>query len=155
MDESLLVVTDLPIREIGEALFQGVTRAGANAMLMVIQPTGEAYVAPVEGTASGEMVFDGSIAGIGSPQTPVTVRLEKGLLVDADGPDGRRLPVRIRTAAACWLLYASDSRTRYGSPPVSSSGIAMSEQLAGGGPATTAGGSGGVGVKSRVTCRGS
>lgn len=54
-------------------------------------PTGEAYIAPVEGTASGEAVIDGSIAGIGPLRNPVTVRLEKGLLVDADGPDGKRL----------------------------------------------------------------
>ena len=210
--ESLLVVTDLPTREIGEALFQGGTDAGANAMLMVILPTGkngaepptavaaamkqadvvvcptkfsvthtrarleaakagariatmpgiteemffkgavsadyaavadlsrrgtdllskardarivkdgkeltmslegrdavastglytekgqsgnlptgEAYIAPIEGTASGETVFDGSIAGIGPLKMPVTVKLEKGLLVNADGPDGKRL----------------------------------------------------------------
>ncbi len=54
-------------------------------------PTGEAYIAPIEGTASGETVFDGSIAGIGPLKMPVTVKLEKGLLVDADGPDGKRL----------------------------------------------------------------
>lgn len=54
-------------------------------------PTGEAYIAPLEGTASGETIFDGSIAGIGPLKKPVTVRLEKGLLVDADGPDGKRL----------------------------------------------------------------
>lgn len=54
-------------------------------------PTGEAYIAPVEGTASGETIFDGSIAGLGPLQKPVAVRLEKGLLVDADGPDGKRL----------------------------------------------------------------
>ncbi|MCL4367766.1 MAG: aminopeptidase [Actinobacteria bacterium] len=54
-------------------------------------PTGEAYIAPIEGTAYGETVFDGSIAGIGPLKMPVTVKLEKGLLVDADGPDGKRL----------------------------------------------------------------
>lgn len=54
-------------------------------------PTGEAYIAPVEGTASGTTIIDGSIAGIGPLREPVTVRLERGLLVDADGSDGRRL----------------------------------------------------------------
>jgi leucyl aminopeptidase (aminopeptidase T) len=54
-------------------------------------PTGEAYIAPIEGTASGETIFDGSIAGIGPLTKPVKVRLEEGLLVDADGPDGKRL----------------------------------------------------------------
>ncbi len=62
-------------------------------------PTGEAYIAPIEGTASGEAVIDGSIAGIGPLKSPVTVRLEKGLLVDADGPDGKRLLEMLGDAA--------------------------------------------------------
>lgn len=54
-------------------------------------PTGEAYIAPLEGTASGATIIDGSIAGIGPLRTSVTLKLEKGLLVDADGPEGKRL----------------------------------------------------------------
>ncbi|HEX9016037.1 MAG TPA: aminopeptidase [Chloroflexota bacterium] len=210
--ESLLVVTDLPTREIGEALFEGGTSAGANAMLMVIQPTGrngaeppaavaaamkqadvvvcptkfsvthtqarleavkagarvatmpgitrdmffegavaadysavagltrrvtellssasearitnagkelvmslegrkgvastglytekgqsgnlpsgEGYIAPVEGTANGEVVIDGAIASIGKLSAPVTLRIENGRLVSASGAEGAKL----------------------------------------------------------------
>ena len=50
--ETLLVVTDVPTREIGETLFQGGTDAGANAMLMVIQPTGKNGAEPPDAVAA-------------------------------------------------------------------------------------------------------
>lgn len=54
-------------------------------------PSGEAYIAPVEGTAGGEMIIDGSVGGIGRLSEPVLVRLENGLLVDAQGAAAARL----------------------------------------------------------------
>jgi len=54
-------------------------------------PSGEAYIAPVEGTAVGETVVDGSIAGIGKLSSPVVLRIENGRLMDAEGPAGRSL----------------------------------------------------------------
>ena len=54
-------------------------------------PSGEAYIAPVEGLGHGEMIIDGSLAGIGKLDAPVLVRIEKGLLVSAEGPAGVRL----------------------------------------------------------------
>ncbi len=54
-------------------------------------PSGEAYIAPVEGLGHGEMIIDGSLAGIGKLDAPVLVRIEKGLLVSAEGPAGARL----------------------------------------------------------------
>jgi len=38
--ESLLVVTDIPTREIGEALFDAGMGVGARAVLLVMAPTG-------------------------------------------------------------------------------------------------------------------
>ncbi|WP_079908550.1 aminopeptidase [Paenibacillus sp. 32352] len=54
-------------------------------------PSGEAYIAPMEGTAEGQIVIDGSVAGIGKLQSPLKVTLEKGRIVDAAGPDAARL----------------------------------------------------------------
>jgi leucyl aminopeptidase (aminopeptidase T) len=54
-------------------------------------PTGEAYIAPVEGTAEGETIIDGSIANIGVLKAPLQVNVEKGLAVGFKGPDGERL----------------------------------------------------------------
>jgi leucyl aminopeptidase (aminopeptidase T) len=54
-------------------------------------PTGEAYIAPVEGTAHGETIIDGSIAGLGVLSAPLRVRIEDGLAVDFNGPDAERM----------------------------------------------------------------
>ncbi|HEX9967479.1 MAG TPA: aminopeptidase, partial [Solirubrobacterales bacterium] len=54
-------------------------------------PCGEAFIAPVEGTAEGTLVVDGSIANVGKLETPVELTVEGGHLVDASGPEGARL----------------------------------------------------------------
>lgn len=54
-------------------------------------PTGEAYIAPVEGTAEGEIIVDGSIANIGLLKAPLLVHVEKGMAVSFKGPDAERL----------------------------------------------------------------
>jgi leucyl aminopeptidase (aminopeptidase T) len=54
-------------------------------------PSGESYVAPLEDSANGTIVVDGSIAGIGVVREPVTLTLQNGRLTDADGEDGKRL----------------------------------------------------------------
>lgn len=48
-------------------------------------PSGEAYIAPVEGTASGQIRVDGSIAGIGKLDAPLLLTVEQGRLVSAEG----------------------------------------------------------------------
>jgi leucyl aminopeptidase (aminopeptidase T) len=48
-------------------------------------PSGEAYIAPVEGTASGVIVVDGSIAGVGLVRTPVTLVVRDGVVVEISG----------------------------------------------------------------------
>ena len=54
-------------------------------------PSGEAYLAPVEGTAKGDLLVDGSVAGLGLLQEPLLLHIENGRLVSADGPDAERL----------------------------------------------------------------
>jgi leucyl aminopeptidase (aminopeptidase T) len=53
-------------------------------------PAGEAYIAPLEGTANGDILVDGSIAGIGRLDQPVRLHIERGQLVSADGEIGMR-----------------------------------------------------------------
>jgi leucyl aminopeptidase (aminopeptidase T) len=50
-------------------------------------PAGEVFVAPVEGTASGVVVFDGAIAGVGMLRAPVKVLVENGFAVGFEGGD--------------------------------------------------------------------
>jgi leucyl aminopeptidase (aminopeptidase T) len=54
-------------------------------------PSGEAYIAPVEGTASGELVVNASAAGLGVLDEPMHLRISDGLLVDASGDAGAKL----------------------------------------------------------------
>lgn len=48
-------------------------------------PAGEAYIAPVEGTAAGTLVVDGSMSGIGLLKTPIEIKVEKGMAVEIKG----------------------------------------------------------------------
>ena len=48
-------------------------------------PAGEAYLAPLEGTASGKIVVDGSAAGVGIVRTPITLIVEEGYAVEITG----------------------------------------------------------------------
>jgi aminopeptidase len=41
-------------------------------------PSGEVYLAPVEGLSNGKVVIDGSMAGIGMLKTPITVEVVNG-----------------------------------------------------------------------------
>lgn len=54
-------------------------------------PSGEAYIAPMEGTASGRIVVDGSIAGIGALHSPLVLTVEQGRLTAAEGEGGDKL----------------------------------------------------------------
>ena len=48
-------------------------------------PAGEVYVAPVEGSAEGKLVFDGSIASVGLLRKPVTVAVKNGYATQITG----------------------------------------------------------------------
>ncbi|MEM2213292.1 MAG: aminopeptidase [Candidatus Nezhaarchaeales archaeon] len=50
-------------------------------------PAGEVFVAPVEGTANGVVVFDGAVAGIGALKTPVKVLIKDGFAIEFEGGD--------------------------------------------------------------------
>ncbi len=54
-------------------------------------PCGEGFIAPVEGTAEGTLVVDGSIAAIGLVASPVQLTVEAGHLVGATGDEGAEL----------------------------------------------------------------
>ena len=48
-------------------------------------PTGEIFIAPVEGTAYGIFVVDASYAGIGKLDSPIKVHVEDGFVVKVEG----------------------------------------------------------------------
>lgn len=48
-------------------------------------PTGESYLAPIEGTTNGKIVVDGSFAGIGKLETPITIDIQDGYAVNFIG----------------------------------------------------------------------
>ena len=54
-------------------------------------PCGETFIAPLEGTGEGRLVVDGSIAGVGLLDTPVSMTIREGRLVEATGSDGAAL----------------------------------------------------------------
>ena len=54
-------------------------------------PCGEGYIAPMEGTAEGTLVVDGSIAGVGLLETPSALTIRDGHLVETTGDDGAAL----------------------------------------------------------------
>jgi leucyl aminopeptidase (aminopeptidase T) len=54
-------------------------------------PSGEAYIAPLEGTAAGRIKVDGSIAGIGALASPMVLTVEQGRLTAAEGGGGDKL----------------------------------------------------------------
>ena len=48
-------------------------------------PTGEAYLAPVEGQSEGVVVVDGSMAMVGVVKTPIRIQVRKGYAEDISG----------------------------------------------------------------------
>ncbi|MBD3421011.1 MAG: aminopeptidase [Chitinivibrionales bacterium] len=68
-------------------------------------PAGEAYCAPVEGTAEGRIVFDGSFPMVGLLDEPLILEVRKGRVVSVSGhPAGKELET-------LFLRYKSPSRT--------------------------------------------
>ncbi|MHB1126625.1 MAG: aminopeptidase [Bacillota bacterium] len=51
-------------------------------------PAGEAFIAPVEGSAQGVMVVDGSMAGVGLLDEPIVIEIKDGRAVDIRGGTG-------------------------------------------------------------------
>ncbi|WP_175059174.1 aminopeptidase [Thermococcus sp. 2319x1] len=53
-------------------------------------PGAEAYIAPVEGTANGVVVIDGSMAGIGVLNDPIKLTIREGFVEKIEGGDDAR-----------------------------------------------------------------
>lgn len=54
-------------------------------------PSGEAYIAPIEGAAEGTIEINGTISTIGLLEEPVILSIEKGRLTTASGKNGEKL----------------------------------------------------------------
>lgn len=55
-------------------------------------PTGEAYLAPLEGRSNGVVVVDGSMAGVGVTSQPIRIVVKDGCATDiTGGPEAARL----------------------------------------------------------------
>jgi leucyl aminopeptidase (aminopeptidase T) len=54
-------------------------------------PSGEAYIAPIEGTANGQIWIDGSVSGIGKLNTPLLLTIENGRLIAVEGESAEQL----------------------------------------------------------------
>ena len=55
-------------------------------------PTGEAYLAPLEGQSNGVVVVDGSMAGVGMVTTPLRIEVKDGYATEiTGGPEARKL----------------------------------------------------------------
>ncbi|WP_028776293.1 aminopeptidase [Shimazuella kribbensis] len=64
-------------------------------------PSGEAFIAPLEGTASGKIKVDGSVADIGILHSPLWLTIEEGRLVEVEGEAAEQLLT---------LLHSDESR---------------------------------------------
>lgn len=54
-------------------------------------PSGEAFIAPIETSANGTIIVDGSIAQLGKVTDPIKLELKDGRLVNAKGKQGEAL----------------------------------------------------------------
>lgn len=61
-------------------------------------PSGEVYLAPVEGSAEGTLVVDGAFAGIGMLAAPITIEVRAGLAVSFGGGEQARALERLLRA---------------------------------------------------------
>jgi aminopeptidase len=61
-------------------------------------PCGEGFIAPIEGTAEGRLVVDGTIASYGLPDAPADLRVEAGHLAEAKGAAGEWLMKTLKAA---------------------------------------------------------
>jgi leucyl aminopeptidase (aminopeptidase T) len=65
-------------------------------------PAGEAFIAPIETSGEGVIVFDGALGGFGLLDAPVEVTLSEGRMVDASGRVG------------AWLAQTLDAGGEHG-----------------------------------------
>ncbi|MFP3388838.1 aminopeptidase [Brevibacillus sp. SIMBA_040] len=97
--EMLTKASTVRIEKAGKSLsFSIASRNGVPSTGMYVTPgesgnlpSGEAYIAPVEGSAEGQILVDGSISGIGKIDTPLLLTLQNGRITNAEGASGERL----------------------------------------------------------------
>ncbi|MDR7315148.1 aminopeptidase [Brevibacillus nitrificans] len=97
--EMLSAASTVRIEKEGKSLqFSIASRPGVPSTGMYVNPgesgnlpSGEAYIAPVEGSAHGQIVVDGSISGIGKVDSPVLLTVENGRITSTEGAAGERL----------------------------------------------------------------
>ncbi|NLJ61544.1 MAG: aminopeptidase [Firmicutes bacterium] len=54
-------------------------------------PAGEAFIAPVEGTAEGMLVVDGAMSGVGALEDAIHMKVEAGYVTEITGGPGARI----------------------------------------------------------------
>lgn len=54
-------------------------------------PSGEAYIAPVEGKSQGKLVIDGSMAGVGCLRSPLKIKVQDGYATEISGEQAVQL----------------------------------------------------------------
>ncbi|ASN04243.1 aminopeptidase [Virgibacillus necropolis] len=54
-------------------------------------PSGESYIAPIEESANGKIMIDGSISGIGILNEAIVLTIKNGRLIEASGAKGKHL----------------------------------------------------------------
>ncbi|KMZ43788.1 MULTISPECIES: aminopeptidase [Bacillales] len=97
--EMLTQASTVRIEKAGKALtFSIADRNGVPSTGMYVNPgesgnlpSGEAYIAPLEGTAEGQILVDGSIAGIGKIDSPLLLTVQNGRITEAEGTSAERL----------------------------------------------------------------
>lgn len=56
-------------------------------------PSGEAYIAPLEGTANGTMMIDGSMVGVGILNSPLYIKVANGKITEITGEDKDKVSI--------------------------------------------------------------
>lgn len=56
-------------------------------------PSGEAYIAPLEDSANGEIIVDGSMVGIGKLKDPLYIKIEDGKIAELMGKDSEKIGI--------------------------------------------------------------
>lgn len=60
-------------------------------------PSGEAYIAPIEDSANGEIIIDGSMVGVGILESPLYVKIQNGKISELKGKDKDKLDILFET----------------------------------------------------------
>ena len=74
-------------------LFPNLKSGNLDCIICDSRPSGEAYIAPLEDGADGEMIIDGSMVGIGRLGSPLRVVVKKGKLQEVTGDKSEKLDI--------------------------------------------------------------